>query len=393
MNRSVVHLSSSAGGGKGRAAFCETPAAIDKEKRKLTDYSEFALTSHGQMLYTLVQSGISAHPHHTVALQFFETTTRYTDFFKVRKECIMPTLQAMIDQRFVVRSSRTPPGSDKHFDRGLHNRDSSVRARVFYLFYRFIKEVRNEISPNLATSLLDNIRDLLPIQVDLPELESPETQDLLTEAIKNPGIFDSQIYLFEAAGIITSLFFKDPTQSETLLNSIVKPLMNELPGHLQAVKVSNDITAVLKIHHIIMALGNVAKGFPDLPSPLPEGYILPPLEVFREIGQAILVCLEQLNNVKGVRDAVRLTDFYSHPDPNKLELWQTRFAFARIVAPTGGSITDLIPPLMVNLLAHSEPSELADFMNFIGLLVHRLKVSTSGRGDIGLTPCFPGCHG
>ena len=29
---------------------------------------------------------------------------------------------------------------------------------------------------------------------------------------------------------------------------------------------------------------------------------------------------------------------------------------------------------MVNLLAHSEPSELADFMNFIGLLVHRLKV-------------------
>ena len=82
--------------------------------------------------------------------------------------------------------------------------------------------------------------------------------------------------------------------------------MSELPGRLQAVKVSNDVMAILKIHHIIMALGNVAKGFPELPSPLPDGYILPPLEIFREIGQAILVCLEQLNVIKGVRDAVRL---------------------------------------------------------------------------------------
>lgn len=79
---------------------------------------------------------------------------------------------------------------------------------------------------------------------------------------------------------------------------------------------------------------------------------------------------------------------------DKHNLPQTRFAFARIVAPTGSSITDLIPPLMVNLLAHSEPSELADFMNFIGLLVHRLKVSESGLCEIVLTllvfrtPCF-----
>jgi exportin-T len=84
---------------------------IDKDKRKLTDYSEFALTAHGQMLYTLVHSGISAYPHHAVTLQFFETTTRYTDFFKVRKECIMPTLHAMIDQRFVVTLSRLPHDS------------------------------------------------------------------------------------------------------------------------------------------------------------------------------------------------------------------------------------------------------------------------------------------
>lgn len=30
---------------------------------------------------------------------------------------------------------------------------------------------------------------------------------------------------------------------------------------------------------------------------------------------------------------------------------------------------------MANLLVHFEPSELVDFMNFIGLLIHKLQVS------------------
>jgi exportin-T len=74
---------------------------VDKERRKATDYSEYPLTTHGEMLYALVQSGISSYPHCTVGLQFFETVARYTDFFKVRKECIIPTLEAMVDGRSV----------------------------------------------------------------------------------------------------------------------------------------------------------------------------------------------------------------------------------------------------------------------------------------------------
>lgn len=72
---------------------------IDKEQRKETDYSKYPLTKHGQMLYTLVQSGISRYPNKTVTMQFFEAVARYGDFFKVRKECIVPTLEAMVDSR------------------------------------------------------------------------------------------------------------------------------------------------------------------------------------------------------------------------------------------------------------------------------------------------------
>ncbi|KAF9818874.1 hypothetical protein IEO21_02530 [Rhodonia placenta] len=322
-------------GTKGRAAFCHAPAVI-REKRKETDYSEYQLTSHGEMLYALVQSGVANYPNKTVVMQFFETAARYGDFFKVRKDCIMPTLQAMMDAR------------------GLHNPESHLRSRVFYLFHRFIKEDRNEIPPDLAVSLFEGMRDLLSIQVELPELENPETQDMLIEAINNPGIFDSQLYLFETAGTLVSLLYKTPNQAATLLLSIVRPLLDELSASLQAVKGVEDVVPILKVHHIIMALGNVAKGFPDYPSPVPEGYILPPLHVFSEVAQAILVSLEAMNVFKVVRDA-------------------TRFAFARILATTGPNVTQLIPPLMANLLAHFEPSELTDFMNFIGLLIHKLQ--------------------
>ncbi|EIW83859.1 ARM repeat-containing protein [Coniophora puteana RWD-64-598 SS2] len=318
-------------GAKGRAAYCQG-LNVPKEQRKDVDYSSFPLTDHGEMMLALIQSNISAYPHRTVAMQFFETVARYSDFFKVRKA-------------------------------GVHSSDRTVRSRVYYLLHRFIREVRNDISPDVAVNLVDGIRDLLAIEVELPA-DTPE-EEMLAEAIKSPGLFDSQLYLFEAVGTLLSLLGKSPEQQASMLLGIVTPLLETLSVNLQAAKAAAqraqgqqvqgaDIVPVLKVHHTIMALGNIAKGFPDYPNPVPEGYALPPLDVFREVAQAILVSLEALNVYKAVRDA-------------------TRYAFARIIATTGSNVIHLIPPLMANLLAHFEPSELVDFMNFIGLLIHRLQ--------------------
>lgn len=186
----------------------------------------------------------------------------------------------------------------------MHSPESSTRSRVYYLFYRFIREDRNEISPEVAVSLLESIRDLLVIQVELPDLENPESQDMLQEAVAAPSLFDSQLYLFEASGTLVSLLHKTPDQAAALLLSVVRPLLDELSASLQAVKGADDVLPILKVHHIIMALGNVAKGFPEYPTPVPENYVAPPLDVFREVGQAILVCLEAMNVFRVVRDAV-----------------------------------------------------------------------------------------
>ncbi|KAJ7637739.1 armadillo-type protein [Mycena polygramma] len=324
-------------GGKGRPQFYQGPP-LDRDKNKAIDYSEYPLTPHGEMLLALIQSNISSYPHHNVTLQFFETIARYPEFFKVRKECIMPTLEAMIDTR------------------GLHNSDANHRSRVNYLFYRFIKELRSDISGDVAVNIADSIRDLLPIEVQLPDAEDSDSSvDLLSEAIKSSA-FDSQLYLYETVGTLCSLLSKTPDQLASLLMSFMKPLMSELSDNLQAYrsKGSQDLLPIVKVHHVIMALGNIAKGFPEYPSPVPVGYVSLPVDVFGEVAQAILVCLEAMNVFKDVRDA-------------------SRFAFARILATTGPTVTHFIPQLMANLLTQFEPSELVDFLNFIGLLIHKLQ--------------------
>lgn len=54
-------------------------------------------------MQALVRSRISTYSHPTVAMQFFETVTRYADFFKVRKEYILPALEAFLDARYVFQ--------------------------------------------------------------------------------------------------------------------------------------------------------------------------------------------------------------------------------------------------------------------------------------------------
>jgi exportin-T len=82
--------------------------------------------------------------------------------------------------------------------------------------------------------------------------------------------------------------------------------MDELLANLQLFRAgTQDLAPIVKVHHIIMALGNISKGFPDHPaSTTGENYMEPSYKVFAEISQAILVCLEAMNVFKPIRDAV-----------------------------------------------------------------------------------------
>lgn len=74
-------------------------AAAAGPRPKDIDYSSLELTLHGQLLLQSVQSNISAYGHPAVALQFFECTGRYAEFFKLRTDCVKPILGSFLDTR------------------------------------------------------------------------------------------------------------------------------------------------------------------------------------------------------------------------------------------------------------------------------------------------------
>lgn len=99
---------------------------------------------------------------------------------------------------------------------GIHTSHQNLRGRLFYLFHRFIRDIRFEIPQEIVTTILSNIGDLLVLNVEIPEEDSPQ-DDILTAAVNTPSLFDSQIYLFETVGTLLSLLSNQPTEQLGLL--------------------------------------------------------------------------------------------------------------------------------------------------------------------------------
>ena len=87
---------------------------------------------------------------------------------------------------------------------------------------------------------------------------------------------------------------------------IIAPLLASLEEALQVQMLGpQDVLPVLKVHHLMRALGNISKGFPDAPVPTPQDYIVPPwVSVFDGVGDAIMVSLSRMSQFKIVREAV-----------------------------------------------------------------------------------------
>lgn len=58
---------------------------------------------------------------------------------------------------------------------------------------------------------------------------------------------------------------------------------------------------------------------------------------------------------------------------------QARTAFSQFVNAIGSTIAELVPRFVSHVVTEFEPTELVDFLTFLGLLMHRLKVSVCHR--------------
>ena len=240
----------------------------------------------------------------------------------------------------------------------VHHDHVKVRTRSWYLFYRFVKHLRLHIG-DIAGNVIRALGDLLPIKAELPD-EISDNDDMSSEEDEQTASarFTSQLYLYEAVGCLCSIHAVPISNQILYVRSVITPLFTDLATHLGQAKAGDD-RAVLQAHHLIMALGTLAKGFSDWVPASTAPTAHPPAkevsEEFTQTSEAILVALETLSGLFDIRTAAR-------------------FAFSRFIGVLGNRILPQLPRWIDGLLTQtSSKDEMALFVRLLDQVVYGFK--------------------
>ncbi|TPX64921.1 hypothetical protein SpCBS45565_g05557 [Spizellomyces sp. 'palustris'] len=287
------------------------------------------ITPLGQMLTKMITSNVSAYPHVSIPLIFFENVTRYSQFFDLFPQYIPNVMEAFVDQR------------------GMHHDAPFVRSRTYYLFRQYVQSLKGKLSP-LVNNVLASIEDLMVVQLPEPKKPVRDGEEEVTATS-----FDSQLYLYEAVGILISLDGMTTEKQAQLLTVVLTPLMRQIEeimrNELYRRDTPDNIVFTLQLDHLIRAIGNISKGFPDVDQASKVVQTVPAWAlVFQQALGAIVAVLERLHESELIRNAVRIYfPFYSE--------------------------IDLTPVRVAGLLSNSTRQELVDFVPFIGHITHKFK--------------------
>ena len=240
----------------------------------------------------------------------------------------------------------------------VHHDHVKVRTRSWYLFHRFVKHLRQHIG-DIAETVIRALGDLLPIKAELPD-EASDNDDMSSDENEQTASarFTSQLYLYEAVGSICSIHAVPISNQVLYVRSVIAPLFTDLETHLGQAKVG-DGRAALQVHHLIMALGTLARGFSDWSPASTSPTSHPPAkevsEEFTQTSEAILVALETLSSSFDIRTAAR-------------------FAFSRLIGVLGSRILPQLPRWIDGLLSQaSSKDETALFLRLLDQVVFGFK--------------------
>lgn len=294
---------------------------------------------------------VASSPHPAIQLQYMEICVRYSAFFDANSQFIPPALE-----KFVTF---------------LHHDHVKVRTRSWYLFLRFTRSLRQYLG-NIAENIVQAVKDLLVISAELPDENSDHDDMSSDESDQSASArFNSQLYLYEAIGCVCSAHAVPVENQVRYIRSIITPLFSDLEAHLGQAK-GGDERSVLQVHHVVMALGTLARGFSDWTPANTSSTSSPPAqavsEEFARTAEAILVALESLNNSFEIRTAAR-------------------FAFSRLVGVLGNRILSQLPRWIDGLLSRtSSKDEMALFLRLLDQVVFGFKSEIFDILDTLLTP-------
>lgn len=294
--------------------------------------------------------GIANFPHPAIILQYMEICVRYCVFFDAHHEYIPQVLE--------------------NFVRLVHHQHVRIRTRSWYLFMKFVKHLRAQVG-NVAETVIQSIGDLLPIKAELGG--DDDNDDMSSDAMDNSAdaVFNSQLYLFEAIGCISSSGGIPADKQALYARLVMDPLFRDMEQHLPRAA-AGDAQAMLQVHHIVMALGTLANGFSDWHPGSSTTTRPPPAkeisDEFARAAEAILVALNQLNSNAEVRTACRS-------------------AFSRLLSVLGSAVLPQLPQWIEGLLSQSSSKdEMAMFLRLLDQVVYGFKGEIYNYMDVLLSP-------
>lgn len=245
----------------------------------------------------------------------------------------------------------------ENFVRLVHHDHVRIKTRSWYLFHRFIKQLRARVG-NVAETVIQSIADLLPIKAEVPGEDADDDMSSDESDHSADALFTSQLYLFEAIGCISSTQSTPPEKQALFARSVMNPLFQDMERHLGRAK-SEDAQAMLQIHHIVMALGTLSHGFSDWTPGSASGHHAPPHKAvsdeFSRAAEAILIALNQLNSSAEMRTACRSS-------------------FSKLLGVLGSAVLPQLPQWIEGLLSQSSSKdEMAMFLRLLDQVVFGFK--------------------
>lgn len=262
-----------------------------------------------------------------VEISFFELVVRHHNFINGEKEYF--TLLNIFCSEF-----------------GMFNKRERVRLRSWYLFTRFIKMIKPKYSIAILTEIISKVSPLLTIKIT----------SINPDGTENDTTFDNQMYLFEGVGLLIG------ANSETnydILDNVLKPMFTQLESCISSQAQTPEV--VLQCHHILMAIGTLARGVHG--GLVPENQVNNALvnkrlihqsliEKFSNIAEVVLVTFSFFNKHETIRDA-------------------SRFTFSRLIPILNSGIIAFANKLIALFLESDlKMLELNDFLGFLGQMIH-----------------------
>ncbi|CAN9358409.1 unnamed protein product [Alternaria alternata] len=225
------------------------------------------------MMNSMVESGLANYPHPAVQLQYMEICVRYYQFFEQNPNLIPKVLENFVNL--------------------THSQHVKVRSRSWYLFQRS-QAPTGSARQRVLTTLFRRLETCSQLRLNFLILQ--KTRCRLTRKISRQMHFSTRrLYLFEAVGCIASSNTVSVENKKLYAQTIMSPLFNDMQQTLPQAR-NGDERAILQIHHIIMAIGTLARGYSDW-VPSNNNSAVPQSEVAEEFvkaSEAILVAVESL---------------------------------------------------------------------------------------------------